>query len=261
MLDQLTRPQRVVQTAPEIRVGISDLWSFKTCPASYHFRQEARKTKQVYTPAARPSEWLGEIVHSVASTPLERRKAMLLRGLERATQVLPEAELAAVHAKCLEMVAYIDALLASRDVRYHYHLERLDEATGLTLVTIADALELGRKTTVIEFKTKEHRGGIDSKAEFQTMISAWLLLRSSEIDAVIRQIFYLGSRSVHTERLTRQQVEQYFCREVRPVLRKLAKAIDSRRNLSISRTGSRCQTCRYLQECQAASQAQPQANS
>ncbi len=186
---------------------------------------------------------------------------MLLRGLERATEVLSESELEVVHNKCLELVAYIDAFLRSRDVRYHYHLERLDEATGVTVVTIADALELGRDTTVIEFKTKEGRGGIEPKAEFQTMISAWQLLRSSEIEAVVRQIFYLGSRTVHTERLTRPQVDLYFAREVRPVLRKLAKSIDSRQNLSISRTGSRCQTCRYLQECQAASQAQLKANS
>ena len=128
-------------------------------------------------------------------------------------------------------------------------------------MTIADALELGRNMTVIEFKTKEGRGGIEPKAEFQTMISAWQLLRSSEIDAVVRQVFYLGSRSVHTERLTRPQVDQYFSREVRPVLRKLAKAIDSQQDLSISRTGSRCQTCRYLQQCQAASRALPHSNS
>lgn len=246
----LTPPTRAVRPNLDLTVTLRDLWAFKQCRASYHFRQELRKTKHVYSPPTDESQFVGDILHSAASASVESRQHILQKGLEKASKSLPQDRLSVVEKRCLDMLRWGDSVLKRDSLNFHYRKERLDTSSGIYLVTVFDAFQAGRVPTVIEFKSRS-ASKVSSSEDFQTMVSAWLM-SGDDIRVVKRKILYFGSNTVIEDQFTRAELDNYMAQNVRPLLRKLAGSLLMKQNLAEQRSiGKDCAFCQHRAQCQA----------
>jgi CRISPR/Cas system-associated exonuclease Cas4 (RecB family) len=244
----LIQPTRLVDVTTPFRLSLGDLWAYKQCPAQYFHRQEMRKTKAVYAPAKTETEFTGQIFHAAISASVESRKPIIQKGLTEARAIVPDS-VETIEERCLQMLKWGDSVLQRERLRFHWHQRRIEESTGIELITIFDALRVGDVPTVVEFKTR-NATKISGRDNFQTIVSCWLLA-DEDTKIVKRKILYFGSGKIIEEQFSRAQLDNFMAQHVRPDMRRLQNALKSNENLAQQRSiGKKCDFCRHFAQCQ-----------